>query len=130
MINTLLIMMKISKKEILDMCLLRLTLPQSPHISTQVAQFVRQPVVSANFIMQCVDYNLAMFLNVTTPPQSSYSISTQVAQFVFHLFQNIALMHCVKQGCISCGILVSGIRARGVSSEHMENMEMFSCSPT
>ena len=34
------------------------------------------------------------------------------------------------RGCISCGILVSGIRARGVSSEHMENMEMFSCSPT
>ena len=34
------------------------------------------------------------------------------------------------QGCISCGILVSEIRARGVSSEHMENMEMFSCSPT
>ena len=36
----------------------------------------------------------------------------------------------VCQGCISCGILVSGIRARGVNSEHMENMEMFSCSPT
>ena len=36
----------------------------------------------------------------------------------------------VEQGCISCGILVSRIRARGVSSEHMENMEMFSCSPT
>ena len=35
-----------------------------------------------------------------------------------------------RQGCISCGILVSGIRARGVSSELMENMEMFSCSPT
>ena len=34
------------------------------------------------------------------------------------------------QGCISCGILVSGIWAHGVSSEHMENMEMFSCSPT
>ena len=34
------------------------------------------------------------------------------------------------QGCISCGILVSGIWARGASSEHMENMEMFSCSPT
>ena len=34
------------------------------------------------------------------------------------------------QGCISCGILVSGIGARGVSLEHMENMEMFSCSPT
>ena len=35
-----------------------------------------------------------------------------------------------NQGCINCGILVSGIRARGVSSEHKENMEMFSCSPT
>ena len=36
----------------------------------------------------------------------------------------------LHQGCISCGILVSGIGARGVSSEHMENMEMFSLSPT
>ena len=36
----------------------------------------------------------------------------------------------LSQGCISCGILVSRIGARGVSSEHMENMEMFSCSPT
>ena len=35
----------------------------------------------------------------------------------------------VEQGRINCGILISGIRARGVSSEHMENMEMFSCSP-
>ena len=35
-----------------------------------------------------------------------------------------------QQGCISCGILLSGTWARGVSSEHMENMEMFSCSPT
>ena len=35
-----------------------------------------------------------------------------------------------QQGCISCGILVSRIRAHGASSEHMENMEMFSCSPT
>ena len=34
------------------------------------------------------------------------------------------------QGCISCGVLLSGTGARGVSSEHMENMEMFSCSPT
>ena len=34
------------------------------------------------------------------------------------------------QGCISCGILLPGTWARGVSSEHMENMEMFSCSPT
>ena len=37
---------------------------------------------------------------------------------------------CALQGCINCGILVSRIRARGVSLEHMENMEVFSCSPT
>ena len=34
------------------------------------------------------------------------------------------------QGCIICSILPSGMGARWVSSEHMENMEMFSCSPT
>jgi len=37
---------------------------------------------------------------------------------------------CSGQGCINCAILLCGIRARGVSFEHMENMEMFSCSPT
>ena len=42
----------------------------------------------------------------------------------------VAPRYTLLQGCISCGILVSGIRARGVSSEHKENMEMFSCSPT
>ena len=49
-----------------------------------------------------------------------------------HILQYIIFMFfcCCLQGCISCGILVSGIRERGVSSEHMENMEMFSCSPT
>merc|ERR1712012_726350 len=31
-----------------------------------------------------------------------------------------------SMGCISCGILLSGTGARGVSSEHMENVEMFS----
>ena len=35
-----------------------------------------------------------------------------------------------KQGCIICAILPSGMGARGVSSEHVENMEMFYCSPT
>ena len=71
-INTLLIMMKISKEEILDMCLLRLTLPQSPSRSPLKSPNLCASVVSAIFIMHCVDYNLAMFLNVTTPPQSSY----------------------------------------------------------
>ena len=34
------------------------------------------------------------------------------------------------QGCINCAILPSGMGTRGVSSEHVENKEMFSCSPT
>ena len=34
------------------------------------------------------------------------------------------------QGCIICAILPSEMGARGVSSEHVENMAMFSCSPT
>ena len=42
----------------------------------------------------------------------------------------LKMVYIITQGCISCGILVSGIRAHGVSSEHIENMEMFSCSPT
>ena len=35
-----------------------------------------------------------------------------------------------EQGCITCSILPSGMGAHGVSLEHVENMEMFSCSPT
>ena len=34
------------------------------------------------------------------------------------------------QGCIICSIIPSGMGAREVNSEHVENMEMFSCSPT
>ena len=37
--------------------------------------------------------------------------------------------HC-HQPDINCAILPSGMGALGVSSEHVENMEMFSCSPT
>ena len=48
----------------------------------------------------------------------------------FEEMRFFVFLHYRGQGCISCGILVSGIRARGVSSEHMENMGMFSCSPT
>ena len=51
-------------------------------------------------------------------------------QVITIMIEEDFVREAVKQGCISCGILVSGIRARGVSSEHMENMEMFSCSPT
>ena len=40
--------------------------------------------------------------------------------FAYHNFS------CDNQGCIICSILPSGMGARGVSSEHVENMEMFS----
>ena len=36
---------------------------------------------------------------------------------------------CCCQGCKNRSILPSGMGARGVSSEHVENMEMFSGSP-
>ena len=73
------------------------------------------------------------FLSKTTEIQkihfaeeTSFSTSflSDSGMIIFYPSQQLA------QGCINCGILVSGIRARGVSSEHMENMEMFSCSPT
>ena len=73
------------------------------------------------------------FLSKTTEIQkihfaeeTSFSTSflSDSGMIIFYPSQQLA------QGCISCGILVSGIGARGVSSEHMENMEMFSCSPT
>ena len=95
-INTLLIMMKISKEEILDMCLLRLTLPQSPQVSsTQVAQFVRQCGFCHLYNALCGLQSGDVFK--CNPSLSLPRVSTQVAQFVFHLYQNIALMHCVKR---------------------------------
>ena len=51
-------------------------------------------------------------------------------------FCEFAQFHCsVSQGCINRSILPSGMGARGVSPEHVENMEMlstevFSGSPT
>ena len=57
------------------------------------------------------------------PRYTDYADQAEYAEYVEYA-------EYAEQGCISCGILVSGRRARGVSSEHMENMEMFSCSPT
>ena len=34
-----------------------------------------------------------------------------------------------QQGCIIRSILLSGMGARGISLEHVENMKIFSCSP-
>ena len=61
----------------------------------------------------------------TSQPQSKWPQTESRRRITVHIDVIFG-----AQGCISSGILVSGIRARGVSSEHMENMEMFSCSPT
>ena len=52
---------------------------------------------------------------------SAVDIRTVLMQVIFFINE---------QGCIICAILPSGMGARGVSSEHVENMEMFSCTPT
>ena len=43
---------------------------------------------------------------------------------------NFGTISTSTQGCIIRSILPFGMGARGVSSEHVENMEMFSCSAT
>ena len=43
-----------------------------------------------------------------------------------HNFQNIGSKMNQGQGCIIRSILPSGMGARGISLEHVENMEMFS----
>ena len=47
---------------------------------------------------------------------------------VYYALYNANAWVCVSctQGCIICSILPSGMGARGVSLEHVENMEMFS----
>ena len=57
-------------------------------------------------------------------------IDNRIQFDVLQYIRDAPILCIDNQGCISCGILVSGIGARGVSPEHMENMEMFSCSPT
>ena len=72
------------------------------------------------------------------PPKliTLFKLSTEVTQFTLLALLSMLTvaplfsLFILHQAFISCGILVSGIRARGVSSEHMENMEMFFCSPT
>ena len=69
------------------------------------------------------DFQIATMSDPRDPELKSIMAKTE-------LVVEVGLKLAVYQGCINCGILLSGIPARGVSSEHMENMEMFSCSPT
>ena len=66
---------------------------------------------------------LAIFDIFWQPLEASFAIGRR--RLIFSSFWQL-----LNQGYISCGILVYGMQARGVSSEHMENMEMFFCSPT
>ena len=69
-------------------------------------------------------------INYTTTQLQDVDLPLWQKYWAVLVYLKVQGMFLIPQGCISCGILVSGIRARGVSSEHMENMEMFSCSPT
>ena len=60
----------------------------------------------------------------------AWLVLTQNSILSFLSDPSLIIGYACQQGCISCGILLSGTWARGVSSEHMENMDMFSCSPT
>ena len=54
-----------------------------------------------------------------------------VTNFVILLFLSAFIsVFMLQQGCIIRSILPSGMGAHEVSSEHVESMEMFSCSPT
>ena len=53
------------------------------------------------------------------------SYQCQVLTFSNNIYRQLGM-----QDCTNCAILPYGMGARGVSSEHVENMEMFSCSPT
>ena len=71
--------------------------------------------------------------NIQSTPNSHMAATDLHAQPYGNCHQKIYFKYvftAIAQGCISCGVLLSGTGARGVSSEHMENMEMFSCSPT
>ena len=69
-------------------------------------------------------------VSITFPAGIENLITGNIFNPPFHMSSFIRWHYIGAQGCISCGILVSGIWAHGVSSEHMENMQMFSCSPT
>ena len=97
--------------------------PERPHPESQKTSYLKQ-------IWHDIRWNWNW--KRTDTPSSIHTISMFEPNAVSDLwiFGFAQIHRKQQQGCISCGILVSGIRARGVSSEHMENMEMFSCSPT
>ena len=65
--------------------------------------------------------------DVHLDPEKNQPRRGEVGDQIHSVVPVVKVKDSSRQGCISCGILVSRIRARGVSLEHME---MFSCSPT
>ena len=74
------------------------------------------------FIFSC--YTEASTYSCNLPFTLHCLSSCSVVTLLRGLFFSVSFLSDPIQGCISCSILVSGIRARGVSSEHMENLEM------
>ena len=76
------------------------------------------------YVTYIVDHGAMLFLFA--------KLSVLSANFFLYqsLSRSLAIGCSSDQGCIIRSILPSRLGARKVSSEHVENMEMFSCSPT
>ena len=83
--------------------------------------------VPAEVKMRTLAYPIGRCLSISYPPshKNLHTLYVGFNKTAFH-FSKVTS----DQGCIIRSILPSGMGARGVSSEHVENMEMFSCSPT
>ena len=80
--------------------------------------------------IHCLQLDLFWFFFYPAQACSYWLFTLQLNRSLFKFQWLLNAKSRQGQGCKSCGILVSGIQAGGVILEHMENMEMFSCSPT
>ena len=62
--------------------------------------------------------------------QTQCDVGSQRIADIVDIYSKHHQQQSYEQGCIICSILPSGMGARGVSSEQVANMEMFSSSPT
>ena len=77
----------------------------------------------------CVSMCVSVCLSAQTP-RKVFSNTTKQLKTHSALQYIVYELFSVAQDCIDRSIIPSGKGARGISSGHMENMEMFSCSPT
>ena len=93
------------------------------------------PLFSVLFLPPCFVFSAAETINLQQSAEYLYLLTfphftSSVNQASIQRLDNRRLRTRKWQGCIICAILPSGMGARGVRSRHVENMEIFSCSPT